>query len=80
VLSISAGMLYRRSEHINAGQIHTVQKSYWLIVAEQFFTTWDFEAYKSAFRSGLPVKGRRERLLEYMQQVRRITHPLVQAS
>ena len=40
----------------------------------------DFEAYKSAYRSGLPVKGRRERLHEHMQQVKRITHPLAQAS
>ena len=44
--------------------------------AQQFFSTWDFEAYKSAYRSGLPAKGRRERLHEHMQQVKRSTHPL----
>lgn len=48
--------------------------------AEQFFSTWDFDAYKSAFRSGLPVQSRRERLHEHMQQIRRVTHPLEQVS
>ena len=36
--------------------------------AEQFFSTWDFEAYKAAFRAGHSVKSRRERLHEQMKR------------
>src|SRR5579875_122873 len=48
--------------------------------AEQFFSTWDFEAYKIAYRSGLPEKGRRERLHAEMQRIKRMTKPMAQAS
>jgi NTE family protein len=37
--------------------------------AEQFFATWDFEAYKAAFR-GQATRGRRERLHEHMRRAR----------
>ena len=30
--------------------------------AAQFFSTWDFEAYRATYRSDLPPKSRRERL------------------
>jgi NTE family protein len=35
--------------------------------AEQFFSTWDFEAYKATYRGGQPAKSRRERLHEQMK-------------
>jgi len=41
--------------------------------AEQFFSTWDFDAYKAAYRSGQPPKSRRERLHESMKA--RIDYP-----
>jgi NTE family protein len=36
--------------------------------AEQFFSSWDFEAYKATFRNGQPQKSRRERLHEHMKR------------
>ena len=38
--------------------------------AAQFFSTWDFEAYKATYRTGQPLKSRRERLHEHMKQPR----------
>ncbi len=38
--------------------------------AQDFFSTWDFEAYKAAFRGGQPQQSRRERLAAYMKQAR----------
>ncbi|GAC1567200.1 MAG: patatin-like phospholipase family protein [Ktedonobacteraceae bacterium] len=35
--------------------------------AEQFLSSWDFEAYKAAYRGGQPQKSRRERLHEQMK-------------
>jgi NTE family protein len=35
--------------------------------AAQFFSTWDFEAYKATYRGGQPHKSRRERLHEHMK-------------
>jgi NTE family protein len=35
--------------------------------AEQFFSTWDFEAYKATYRNGQPPKSRREQLHEQMK-------------
>lgn len=36
--------------------------------AAQFFSTWDFEAYKAHYRSGQSLKSRRERLHEQMKR------------
>ncbi len=36
--------------------------------AEQFFTTWDFEAYKATYRTGHPPRSRREQLHEHMKR------------
>jgi NTE family protein len=36
--------------------------------AQEFFTTWDFEAYKAAYRGDQPHKSRRDRLLEQMKR------------
>jgi NTE family protein len=36
--------------------------------ATQFFSTWDFEAYKATYRSGQPPRSRRERLHEQMKR------------
>ena len=36
--------------------------------AEQFFSTWDFEAYKATYRGGQPARSRRERLHEQMKR------------
>lgn len=41
--------------------------------AEQFFTTWDFEAYKAAYREQQSLQGRRERLHEQMKHMARQT-------
>ena len=38
--------------------------------AEEFLQTWDFEAYKAAFRSGGPAYSRRRELAEYMQEAK----------
>ena len=36
--------------------------------AEQFFSSWDFEAYKTTYRNGQPRKGRQEQLHEQMKR------------
>jgi NTE family protein len=36
--------------------------------AEQFFSTWDFEAYKATYRNGHPPRSRREQLHEHMKR------------
>ena len=41
--------------------------------AEQFLSTWNFDAYITAYRSNLPQKGRRERLHEYMKGVHQVS-------
>lgn len=38
--------------------------------AEQFFSTWDFEAYKATYRDSQPARGRRERLHEQMKRAK----------
>ncbi|HKV59528.1 MAG TPA: patatin-like phospholipase family protein [Ktedonobacteraceae bacterium] len=38
--------------------------------AAQFFSTWDFEAYKATYRNGQPLRSRRERLHEHMRTIR----------
>lgn len=38
--------------------------------AQEFFSTWDFAAYKAAFRGHHPQKSRRERLHEQMKQIK----------
>ena len=37
--------------------------------AEEFFATWDFEAYKAVYRQNQPPGGRRERLHKQMKHV-----------
>jgi len=39
--------------------------------AEKFFATWDFEAYKAAYRRGNPPPSRQERLHADMKSVQR---------
>jgi NTE family protein len=48
--------------------------------AQTFFQTWDFEAYKVAYRSGKPLPSRQERLHENMKTIKRNTNPLFLAS
>lgn len=43
--------------------------------AEQFFSTWDFEAYKATYRGDQPAKSRRERLHE---QMKRASQPTIE--
>lgn len=44
--------------------------------AEKFFETWDFEAYKVAYRSGLQLPSRQEQLHENMKMIQRISEQL----
>jgi NTE family protein len=44
--------------------------------AEKFFETWDFEAYKVAYRSGLSLRGRQDQLHENMKLIQRISQQL----
>lgn len=47
--------------NLNHSQIDLLYRS-GQAAAEQFFSTWDFSAYKAAYRSGQPAGGRQERL------------------
>ena len=40
--------------------------------AEQFFSTWDFEAYRSTYRNGQPPRSRREELHERMKHANEV--------
>jgi len=44
--------------------------------AQNFFKTWDFEAYKLAYRSGKPLPGRQKQLHENMKTIQRNSKPL----
>ena len=44
--------------------------------AEKFFETWDFEAYKAAYRSGISLPSRQEQLHENMKIIQRISQQL----
>ena len=48
--------------------------------AIKFFSTWDFEAYKAAYRSGLPLPGRQEQLHRQMRNIKASTFPQTKAS
>ena len=48
--------------------------------AAKFFSTWDFEAYKAAYRSGLPLSGRQAQLHQQMRNIKAAAFPQKVAS